>query len=265
MYNYTYTIGAYPSLPPQFNDLLQCIKEKYSSLSVEVHSDEMAHWAIVHGKMTTLAPINTPIHNPRMIVHTPHDTSDMKFTFEANFMTIFSGSTTDDSFDNLMQSMLSDSGYYVCPGVPHDIFEKCSFETKNARKWMSPFNRIDHKECEQWFKLPPKARQKRKHAPTCNKCVRLRHYLLTEVKRRAAVTPTQIEKRALPTSKCPIKYLAPSTRRMRLALLIKRQHRNSMQRKVHHCKKYDLDDIGTATHNHEPGAHEGQIANTVSR
>ena len=37
----------------------------------------------------------------------------------------------------------------------------------------------------------------RTYAPTCNKCVKL---LVTEVRRRAAVTPTQKAKRALPSS-----------------------------------------------------------------
>ena len=239
----TLPLDAMPSPTPQFNELLQCIKNKYNCLSVEVHSDKMAHWAVIHGKMTTVTPINTPVHNPRMIVHAPHNGTDMKFIFEANFITIFSGNTTDDSFNNLLQSMLSNSGYFLCPGMPLDIVEKCTFEAKNVRKWMSPFHRIDHKECEQWFRAPLK---KSIHAPTCSKCIKLRHYLVTEVRRRAAVTSTQKEKRALPTSRCPVKYLTPCTRRMRMALL--RKETNYMQRKVHCYKKYDIN-VGTATQN----------------
>ena len=82
------------------------------------------------------------------------------------------------TFDDLMQSMLPDSSYYLCPGMPLNLVEKCTFEAKNARKWMSPFQRIDHTECEQWFENS----NKNKVAPTCNKCVKLRHYLFIIMK-----------------------------------------------------------------------------------
>ena len=215
LYIYYTSIVAPASL--QFDEFLSRINRGYNLLSVERFSDKTAHWAIIHGEMTTATPISTraPIHNPRMIVQALHNDTDIKFTFEANFTTVSSGRVSDDTFDDLMQSMLPDSSYYLCPGMPLDLVEKCTFEAKNARKWMPPFQRIDHTECEQWFKNV----SQRSIAPTCNKCLKLRHYLYNEVKRRAAVTSVQLAQRTLPTSRCPIKHLTPSMREKRMALL----------------------------------------------
>lgn len=206
------------SPPAHFSDLLQKVSEKYHSLSVNVHSNESMHQAVIHGKLTTRVPTGNPIYNPRMIVDAPHDSSDMLFKFEANLMTISSGCVSDDRFDDLLQSLLDGSDFRVCPGVPHSIMEKCTFEIKSARKW-TPFLRMDHERCEQWFKVSHK--RKRFSSTACIQCTKLRRYVVNEIRRRAAVTATQLAKRALPSSKCNIKYLTPCTKRMRLALMKK--------------------------------------------
>ncbi len=179
-----------------------------------------------------------------MVVHAPHNTPDITFKFEAHFVPIYSGMVSDGAFDELVQSLLPNIGYYLCPGMPQDIITNVTFESRHVRKWMDPFNRVDHQQCQLWFR-PANVSHNLKYPPTCDKCTKLRHYLVNEVSRQATVTPERKAKRTLPSSRCPIKYLTPGSRMRRIKLI--RHERFHMKRKLHQYKKYDIN-VGEATH-----------------
>ena len=62
-----------------------------------------------------MSPLITPVHNPHMVIHTPNSSPDITFKFEAHF-------------DELMQSLLPNSVYYLSPGMPQDIITDFTFD-----------------------------------------------------------------------------------------------------------------------------------------
>lgn len=199
-----------------WDEFLTNTKHCYPSLTVTLHEGSEGFSALIEGLATTSSPLESklPTHNPRMIVHTcSENPCNFHYKFEAHFVLLYQGLTTDAQFDVLIQSLLPGSNYRLCPGIPEQVRERVNFECKSARKWGFPFQRTDHVECQLWFQaqLTPRLQLE----PMCRKCKTLHKYLQKMLRRRAAVTPTRKAKRALPSSRCPLKYLSPATRRLR--------------------------------------------------
>lgn len=187
-----------------------------------------------------MSPLTTPVHNPRMVIHAPHIIPDITYKFEAHFVPIYSGTVSDAAFDQLVQSLLPNSGYYLCPGC-HKTSSPALISTPNMQK---TFNRVDHEQCQLWFR-PAKVPHNLKYPPTCEKCAKLRNYLRKEVSRRATVTPERKAKRVSSSSRCPVKYLTPRSKMKRMKLI--QQERFRIQHKFCQHKKYDIN-VGKATH-----------------
>ena len=105
--------------------------------------------AIVHWKAEMEMSINSPIHTPRMTLNSENETT-VNFKFEVLFVVIASGVLPDDQnhFDELINSMSPESGYFVCQGIPYSMNTIMAFQTKSVRKWDLPFQQLDHKECK---------------------------------------------------------------------------------------------------------------------
>lgn len=229
----------------QFNQLVSRLNTQYPSLLVTTVKDSTdASWAVIEGTMTTNSPFSSPVRNPRMVIHAPVDAQDITFRFEVHFMTICSGNVKDESFSEHLQSMIPDSGYFLCSGLPEHLAVNLTFEIKQVRKWNSPFTRIDHRECRLWFRPKHIPACNLKYSMACDKCMKLRHYVSTELKRRASVTPEVKAQRVLPTSNYPITYLTPTSKTKRLMLTIKEQ--KTAQHRLKQYQEYDIN-VGEAT------------------
>lgn len=124
----------------------------YPSLTITSHASSDGHWALIEGSTTTDSPLETKMltRNPRMFVHTPsEDTRCIHYNFEAHFVLLFKGLTRDRQFDVLLQSLLPESNYHLCHGLPESMRKSVDFEC--ARKWGFLFQRIDHMDCQLWF------------------------------------------------------------------------------------------------------------------
>ena len=121
-----------------------------------------------------------------MVVHAPSENLRcIYYKFEVHFIVLFQGLTTDVQFGVLLQSLLPQSSYCLCPGLPEELRESVDFECKSARKWGFPLQRTDHVDCQQWFQaqMIPRLRQE----PTCDKCKSLSKYLRKMLRRRASL------------------------------------------------------------------------------
>ena len=231
-----------------FDEFLASTKSRYPSLTVTTHcigSD--GHWALIEGSPTQSSPLASkmPTHNPRMIVHASvEEPSHITYKFEVHFVLLYQGLVTDMQFGVLLQSLFSESNYHLCPGIPQQLRESVNFECKRARKWGFPFQHTDHEKCQLWFQawITPHLIQQE---PICSNCKSLAKYLRKMLKTRASITPTRKAKRALPSSRCPWKYLSPSTRHLRQSRA--RKEKSSTKKKLEKYHYYDIS-VGEATH-----------------
>ena len=229
-----------------WDEFLANNKSCYPSLTVTPHKGSDGHWAVIEGSMTTSSPLKTklPIRNPRMVVHAPSENpSCIYYKFEVHFVLLFQGLTTDVQFGVFLQSLLPRSSYCLCPGLPEELRENVDFECKSARKWGFPLHRTDHVDCQLWFQaqMTPRLRQE----PMCEKCKTLSKYLRKMLRARASLTPTHKGKRALPSSRCPWKYLSPATRRLRQSRT--RREKFFTKKKLDKYCRFDIS-VGDATH-----------------
>ena len=151
-----------------------------------------------------------------MIVHVAKQSPEgVTFKFEAHFITMYSGAMSDPLFNTLLQSLLPDSSYHLCPGLPESIGSQLTFDVKNARKWGTPFNRFDHIHCKLWFPLEKKLVLKSQRGITCEFCTKLFYYSNRRIKTQASIPPEEKDRRAQPSSHCPVKYLTPKSKQLR--------------------------------------------------
>ncbi len=185
------------SLPPpslvtlSFDCLVTRIRSQYPALATNVANDVQSRWVIIQQHAYTTGPLHTPVHNPRMVVQMQRESEELTFQFEVHYgIALHTGTVTDGLFDELLQSLLPGSGYRVCPGLPDDVCTQLTFESKNARKWGFPFNRVDHKGCKIWYR--PLAEYGRiTREPTRERCTQLLTYLKVQLKKRAKLTSEQ--------------------------------------------------------------------------
>ena len=70
------------------------------------------------------------------------------------FLSVNNGVMPSDEqeFYDLVSSMLPDSGYFFCQGMPTGMDSVMGFQTKSLHQWGIPFNQLDHKSCPLWLK-----------------------------------------------------------------------------------------------------------------
>ena len=229
-----------------WDELLANTKCYYPSLTVTSHDGSDGRWALIEGAVTTSSPLGTklPTRNPRMVVHVPSESpSHIQYKFEVHFVLLFQGLTTDEQFGVLLQSLLPGSSYCLCPGMPEDLRERVDFECKSARKWGFPLQRTDHVDCQMWFQAQTTSHLRQE--PMCEKCKSLLRYLRKRLRTLASVSPTRIGKRALPSSRCPWKYLSPAARRLRQSRV--RREKSFTKKKLDKYYHFDVG-IGEAAH-----------------
>ena len=204
-----------------FKRVVEDTKSRCKSLLATQFLDECAQWAIFERccPTATSSPLATrnPVRNPRMIIHANHQSpDDVMFRFEVHFVTLHCGMVSDPMFEYLLQTLLPDSNYCLCAGLPESVGEQLNFFVKNARKWGLPFNRIDHEHCKLWFPFVKETSQLRRE-PTCELCTKLLHYANRRIKAQSLVQPSEKDKRAQPSSRYPIKYLPYDSQQLRAA------------------------------------------------
>ena len=175
--------------------------------------------------------IQTPLHNPRMVICSEGDQSVM-FKFEATYISLLSGQLPEDSerFHELVKTLLPGSGYFLCSGLPADVASMLTYETKSARKWGLPFDRVDHKECLMWLNTDSAPGSSRKQPQRCHKCSQLMYYVRRESRKRALLSAEHKAARIQTSSHYPMKYLSPASLQKRRSLIL--QEKKALKRKV---------------------------------
>ena len=170
--------------------------------------------------------VPSPLHCPRMILQCNSDS--VSFRFEVLLLTVKSGNfpTDNELFYELLASMLPDSGFSLCQGLPLEMDTVLPYETKNLRKWGAPFNRLDHKNCLMWLTALT-------GGVRCQQCTTLLYYMKKEGKKRQAITPEQKAARASSGSHFPYMYLSPFSKKQRRTSTLR--ERKSLQHKVSSC------------------------------
>lgn len=117
-----------------FDNAIKRLSESFSLLkfNVKVSIVSGKKWAIVDGKTEIEPSINSPIHSAGMIICSEYKTS-VTFKFEVLFVAIVTGVLPDDQncFDELICFMCSDSGYFMCQEIPHNMSTIMTFQTKS--------------------------------------------------------------------------------------------------------------------------------------
>ena len=119
------------------------------------------------------------------MVITSENEALISFKFEALYTTLVAGllPANLDRFHILVKSLLQDSGYFMCQGIPPDVSFMMSFTTKSARIWGLPFGRVDHKDCPMWLTAIPTGTSSSTGVQRCDKCTNLMYYIAREAKK----------------------------------------------------------------------------------
>ncbi len=206
--------------PTPLDEVVASAHHRYPTLTPMVFSDSSAQWGIFEGQPTSeCSPVDskTPVRTPRMVIHATHsEPSVVTFKFEVHFVTLSSGLTSDPEFVSLLETLLPESKYRVCPGLPEDVISQLDWECSTARRWGFPFHRVDHQDCKLWFPLEkesPRARLKR--MTTCKCCTQLLYYVRKKSKERHSTSEATMARRTDPSSNYPLKFLSPASRKKR--------------------------------------------------
>lgn len=141
----------------------------------------------------------------------------VNFKFEVLFVVIVNAVLPDDQnrFDELVNFMSPESGYYVCQGIPYSMSTMMAFQTKSVHKWDFPFQRLGHKDCIMWLRSTATSSSPQR----CKFCANLMYYIRREGKKRQSVTFEQRATRVQPSSHFPMKYLSPASQQERRSSL----------------------------------------------
>ena len=82
-----------------------------------------------------------PTYNPRTVISV-YDQGQAQMDFQVFFRTVLKEAHSRQAADLHLESMLRESGYSVCPGIPEDPLE-VRFKSKNQWKWQLHFTRHD--------------------------------------------------------------------------------------------------------------------------
>ena len=222
--------SSYPS--PLIASIIDGIKSQYQALSISIYTDIEAQWVMITGSVSTRTPFpGRPVPNPSMLLRFPFAQGNNTYIFEVNFVALHTGPIGGSDFHAWLNTMLPNSGYYICPGIRYEALCSANSSAKSVRKWAFPFNRVDHKNCQLWIPMP-KVSTKWSHSPTCKKCTSLFCYLKKETRRKEVITPTRMRKRLSPSSNYPLSRLTPISRTKRLTLKRKKQQNLSKSLKM---------------------------------
>ena len=229
---YSTVFSVHPVGPTHyFDSFITDLGRVYPLLTIIVTFLSGKKWGILQCKVEVEPNLLTPIYNPRMVITTENETS-LTFKFEVLYKTLVFGHLPADldRFHDLVKSLLPDSGYFACEGIPPDVSATMSFNTKSARIWGCPFGRVDHIDCPMWLMAIPATGSSSLGIQRCEKCTNLMYYIVREAKKRREVTPEQKTARVQVSSHYPMKYLSPAS------LQLRREHisreRKFLKRKV---------------------------------
>ena len=81
-----------------------------------------------------------------MIINVDNE-SLVSFKFEVLYIPLFSDCLPSDSthFHELMKTLLPESGYFMCQGLPSEVSSQMTFKTLSACFWGIPFGRVDQR------------------------------------------------------------------------------------------------------------------------
>ena len=224
--------------------IIDRIKSQYQALSISIYTDIEAQWVMITGSVSSSTPFpGRPVPNPRMLLRFPFAQGNNTYIFEVNFVALHTGPIGGSDFHAWLNTMLPNSGYYICPGIGYEALCSANSSAKSVRKWAFPFDRVDHKNCQLWIPMP-KVSTKWSHSPTCKKCTALFCYLKKETRRKEKITPTRMKKRLSPSSNYPLSHLTPISRTKRITLKRRKQQNLSKSLKMNEWNV----NVGKVTH-----------------
>ena len=205
---------------------LKDVRLKYPSIRADCMMLGDTQWVIFNGPFTCSNPFQLPAPNPRVIIEKAQTT--LKCHLEVHFKRIesFDLEGNEDQLFKLIESLLPNSGYCLCLGLPQELQDQLSFESKSLRKWGPFMKRMDRIECLMWFK--PQNERKQDKPSMCSKCFRLNYHLRDMLIKKSSVSPSTREKRTASNSRYPSKFLTP-TSKARKAVNLKKQSRRLKQ------------------------------------
>ena len=130
---------------------------------------------------------------------------------------------TVDDFHLVCDKMLSPS-YKFCPGVSvseyEDFRKDIRYDPSHVHITNEVFSRIESTRCKRWFKIAKCAPVNEKSAESvrCSSCRKLVRDLERSRTRAIAASPGRKQRRILPSSHYPKKFLSPASQQKRTAI-----------------------------------------------
>ena len=126
-------------------------------------------------------------------------------------------------FHGLCQRILSPTNKF-CPGLSEAEYEgfrkAIRYDPSNVHIITESFKRIESTRCKRWFAIARNAPVEEKSADVvkCTGCKKLVHDLERSQKRASTTSPRRKQKRLLPSSHFPKKYLSPASQQKRTSI-----------------------------------------------
>ena len=193
---------------------------------------------LVTKKTPVMDPTAGPIYNPRLLITPSLHLTEYYLEFQVFFKRIFHESYTMEAVDKFLQTMKTKSGYVICPGIPK-LPGEIGYKPKKYREWSIPFARHDSVDCQLWHK--PSHHKRSNDDPlydSCPPCKLLWHdigVLVQRAKQRQLATKLKHQR---PSSKRPLKYMSPYSKKVRINLT--RLNRKAMMKSLKHYRKHDI-------------------------
>ena len=100
----------------QLSTIIEDIRSSYPELVVESVVSEKSFAVVRQSDMNTICSAG-PIYNPRMVISVD-DQGHAQMEFQVFFRTMLKEAYSRQAADPHLESMLRESGYSVCPGIP---------------------------------------------------------------------------------------------------------------------------------------------------
>ena len=193
---------------------------------------------LVTKKTPVMDPTAGPIYNPRLLITSSLDLNEHYIDFQVFFKSIFHESYTTEAVDKYLQTMKTESGYVICPGIPN-LPNEIGFKPKKYREWSIPFVRHDSIDCQLWHK--PSHRKRSTDDPlydSCPPCKLLWHDIGVLEQRAKQREPATKRKHQQPLSRKSLKYMSPTSKKVRNHLT--RLNRKALMKSLRHYRKHDI-------------------------
>ena len=158
--------------------------------------------------------------------------------------------SADDVFS--LCERLTDNKMKFCPGISeeeytqfHDVLR---YDQKSVVITEEPFKRVCSVRFKLWFPIARSCNKAQKQAleVTCSECVRLKVHLKNSSNRIAAMSPSRKVQHQQSSSTYPLKYLSPTSRKIRE---MNRKAERLREKRI--IKKYTPDEIDLDDEQHE--------------